>query len=90
LHLASFKHFNQLAYEHDLFWRVCKRPVFDESVKQIEPYGRVFGQKQHGTPHQMLMEKVASLNLMQWNNDISEEINVLLPEGNCETGDDAC
>ena len=33
----------------------------------------------------MLMEKMASLNFMKWNNDISEENNVLFSKRNCKS-----
>ncbi len=89
LHFTGFEHLDELTDEHDLFWAVCEWPVFDQSIKQEQAQTRVFGQEQHGAAHQVLMEEVAGLHLMQGNYHIFEECYVFLSQGHCKARDDA-
>ena len=43
LHLASFQDFNQFRNEHDLFRRVSKGPVLNESIEQEQPQRWILG-----------------------------------------------
>lgn len=88
LHFTGFQNFDQFRNEHDLFWRVGKRPVLDKTVEQEQSERWVFGKEKHGASHEMFMEQVASLDLVQRNDNILEENDMLFSEWDSKPTDD--
>jgi hypothetical protein len=79
LHLTGLKHLDQFRDEHDFLGGIRERPVLDQAVEQEQTERGVLGQEEHGATHEMFMEEVAGLDLMERNNDIPEEDDVLFP-----------
>jgi hypothetical protein len=88
LHFASFQNFDQFRNEHDFLWRVGKRPVLDKTVEQEQSERWVFGKEKHGASHEMFMEQVASLDLVQRDNDVLEENYMFFSERDSKPTDD--
>ena len=84
MNLAGLKNLDQFANEHHFFRRVSERPVLDQAIEQEKTKGGVFGQEEHRASHEMLMEQVAGLDLVQRDDHVLEEDDVFLSEGYCE------
>lgn len=89
MNLAGFKHLDEFRDEHDFLGRVGERPVLDEPIEKEKSKGGVLGEEEHRASHEVLVEEVASLHLVQRDDHVFEEDDVLLPQWHRKTRDDA-
>jgi len=90
LDLANFEDFLELGEEEGLLDAVSEGPVLEEAFEEGDGQGAVLGEEKHGASEELLVELGAGLDLVEGDDNVSEEDNVLVTEGHGKSGDDAC
>ena len=88
--LANLKYLLQLCQEKSFLDTVGEGPVSQEAFQESNCEASIFGEEQHGASEQLLIERRASLHLMQRDNHILEEYHMLVTEGYGKTTDNGC
>lgn len=87
LHFADLEHLLQLGQEQRLLDAVGERPVLQEPFEERNGQRPVFGEEEHGTTQELLVELGAGLDFVQGDDYVLEEDHVLVAEGHGEAGD---
>ena len=88
--LANFEDFLKLGEEKSLLDAVSEWPILEQTLQERDSQSPVFGEEEHGTSEELLVELRTCLNLVKRNNDILEENDVFIPERNGETTNNTC
>ena len=82
---TNFKNLLELSQKESFFDTVSKWPIFQKSFKQWESKCSILCQEQHGASEKLLVELRASLNLMEWDDNVLEKDNMLISQWDSET-----
>ena len=89
LDFADLNNLLKLGEEKRLLDTVSKGPKLEKTLEERNSQGAVLREEEHGAPEELLVELAACLHLVERYDHIVEELNVLLPQGHSEPGDDA-
>ena len=89
LDFADLNDLLKLGEEKRLLDTVSKGPKLEKTLEERNSQGAVLREEEHGAPEKLLVELAACLHLVERYDHIVEELNVLLPQGHSEPGDDA-
>jgi hypothetical protein len=88
VYFTDLQYLLQLSQEQSLFDAVGEWPVLKKSLQQWNGQSSVLGKEEHGASQELLVELRASLDLVEWDDDILEEDNVLVSKWDGESTDD--
>ena len=86
---ADLNHLLKLGEEKRLLDAVGEGPKLEKALEERNSQCTVLREEEHGAPEELFVELAACLDLVERNDHIVEELNVLLPQGHSEPGDDA-
>ena len=88
INFTDFKNFLQFSKEKSFLDAIGKWPIFEKTFKKWDSQSSILGEEEHRASQKLFVELRASLNLVEWDDDILEEDNMLISEWDCKTTDD--
>ena len=90
VNLTDLQDFLKLSQEQGFFDAIGEWPVLQETFQKWNCKSSILSEEEHRASQKLLIELRASLNLVEWNDNVLEEDDMFVSKWNSETTDNTC